>query len=276
MSRSADAQEVERAFAHARSSSTGWWRVDCPLCAGRTGKPDRKQALAINARSGVYTCWKCQATGKTGVAMDLPPVEAHVDVAEVDPPEWYVPLHGDESLSLEAARAYAAKRCRPEYWRDVQIGACAMGQFAGRVIVPVLGDDDAWLGWVGRTWYPCAKAYTYPKGMQRGEVTYRGGILREVTDEPALVVEGVFDALHLWPRAVAVLGKASEKQMEALADASRPIVIVLDGDAWMEALAMSLRLRLHGQRAGYVRLPPKLDPDEVPLAWLDEEVRRAL
>jgi len=91
-----------------------------------------------------------------------------------------------------------------------------------------------------------------------------------------MVVEGVFDALALYPNAVAVLGKASEAQMEALQESKRPVVIVLDGDAWQEGWAMAARLKFKGQRAGSVRLPPKLDPDEVDPAWLQEEVKKAL
>lgn len=271
---------VERAMQGARSSLTGWYRANCPECLSRTGKADYKQALAINVRSGVFWCWKCQVKGRLQNAPELPP-EDDRDPRDtiISPPEGYVTLaskDGQESLSLEPARRYAAKRCPPEMWLDTGIGACSRGPYAGRVIIPILDEDDlTWLGWVGRTWYPSDKAYTYPKGMNRGNMLYNPRALREDTEEPILVVEGVFDALWLWPNAVAILGKASELQMEALATTSRPVVIVLDGDAWMEAYAMMLRLRHHGRVAGYVRLPPKLDPDEVPRDWLAEEVRRA-
>ena len=100
--------------------------------------------------------------------------------------------------------------------------------------------------------------------------------LAEVTDEPALVVEGPFDALAYWPQAVAVLGKPTEPQMLTLLRAVRPVVVVLDGDAWQEAEMLAWRLRFEGQRAGWVRLPPMVDPDEVDPAWLREEARRAI
>jgi hypothetical protein len=272
--------EVERAFRHARPSGTGWWRVDCPVCVARTGKADRKQAMAVNAKSGVFKCWKCQATGKMtkgfdpDLALDR---DGDAEIKAMDPPEGYYPLAGDESLSLAPARHYAAKRCPADLWGELGLGGCASGSYAGRVIVPVLAEDGmTWLGWVGRTWYKSDRAYTYPKGMNRGDVLYRGGIAWTKTDEPLLVVEGVFDAIHLYPHAVAVLGKASEYQMEVLAECPRPVVMVMDGDAWLESYAMACRLRLYGKHAGYVRLPPKLDPDEVPRDWLNEQIRRAL
>lgn len=273
-----DRQEVERALAGARPSSTGWWRVNCPLCIGRTGKPDRKQALAINPKVGAYTCWKCQASGRINVSgLNLDDYAEAAPPPLIEAPEGFMPLAGDTSLTLAPARAYAAKRCPEELWSEVGIGACASGYFAGRVVVPIMAEDDiTWLGWVGRTWYPSDRAYTYPRGMNRGEILYRGGVLQDITDEPALIVEGVFDAIHLWPHGVAVLGKASEFQMEAMAAARRPVVVVMDGDAWREGMAMAMRLKLHGCHAGHVRLPPTLDPDEVPRDWLAEEVRRAL
>jgi DNA primase len=130
---------------------------------------------------------------------------------------------------------------------------------------------------VGRTWFKSDRAYSYPKGMNRGDVLYRGAQLWEHTDEPLIVVEGVFDALYMWPHGVALLGKASEYQMEALFESPRPVVIILDGDAWEEAYAMKLRLQLHGKKhVGHVRLPPKKDPDDMPRDWLAEEIRRAL
>lgn len=274
-------KEVERALQHARPSITGWWRVDCPLCLTRTGKADRKQALAINVKSGAFYCWKCHLSGRIrrqSIPVDAEETQdAREAVQAMEPPEGFTMLAGDDSFSLELAREYAAKRCPPEMWEEVQIGACVIGKYAGRVIIPVLAEDGmTWLGWVGRTWYKSDRAYSYPRGMNRGELLYRGQALWEDTEEPLLVVEGVFDALHLWPNAVAVLGKASELQMESLAASKRPIVVVLDGDAWLEAYAMSLRLKIYGKTAGYVRLPPKLDPDEVPRDWLAEEVRRAL
>lgn len=272
-----DRREVEQALAYARKSGTGWWRTNCPLCLGRTGKADRKGALAINPRFGVYQCWKCQASGTIARPSNIPDDEpGDVVPPAMVAPEGFVPLAGDESLSLEPAREYVAGRVPEDRWEEAQIGACARGPYAGRVIIPILAENGiTWLGWVGRTWTKKG-IYTYPKGMPRGEVLYRGWVLTEESEEPALGVEGVFDALHLWPDAFALLGKASEIQMEALAVARRPVVMVLDGDAWLEACAMAMRLRLYGCRAGYVRLPPKTDPDEVPRSWLDEEVRRAL
>ncbi len=275
-------RNVQQALNHARPSGTGWWRANCPECLARTGKVDHKQAMSINVRSGVFWCWKCQLSGSIKPGAQYTPVDdAGPNENDMSAPDGFTALassDGMRSISLEPAREYAEKRCPQPLWRETGIGACATGNYAGRVIIPVLAEDnETWLGWVGRTWYPSDKAYTYPKGMARGAVLYNGKALHEPTDEPVLVVEGVFDAIHLWPNGVALLGKASEEQMEALAATKRPVAICLDGDAWLESYAMTHRLRLHGKLdAGYVRLPPKLDPDEVERSWLDSEVAACL
>ena len=75
---------------------------------------------------------------------------------------------------------------------------------------------------------------------------------------------------------VACLGKPNEAHLALLQEARRPVVVVLDGDAWEEGEALSLRLRFEGLRAGFVRLPPKTDPDEVSPALVWDWARASL
>ena len=167
-------------------------------------------------------------------------------------------------LTDEAVRPLWARGTRLE---PARIGATLSGSFFGRVVVPIFGSDgETWLGWVGRAWVKKAQVpYLYPKGMPRGLVMYRQHVLLEETDEPALCVEGVMDALcaATWPAGTAFLGHESPAQVQALIAAKRPVVQVPDGDAWEAGWALTMRLRLEGQRAGCVRLPPRTDPDEV-------------
>lgn len=278
-----DRDRIKRTVAQlvqgARQSGTGWWRANCPECAARTGKIDYKQCLAISSKHGVFKCWKCGLRGRLDGfdAFDTDEAEER-PVDEMPPPDGFISAHlgAAENLSMGPAFNYLRTRVPEELWEETEVGACASGIYAGRVIIPVLSPRRAWLGWVGRTWYPSDRTYTYPPGMNRGALLYNSAVLDLVTDVPVLVVEGVFDALHLWPDAVALFGKASEEQVEALKATNRPVVVVLDGDAWTEGYALATRLKLHGRRAGYVRLPPTLDPDEVPRDWLADEVARSL
>ena len=82
--------------------------------------------------------------------------------------------------------------------------------YAGRVIIPILDEDDiTWLGWVGRTWYPSDKAYTYPKGMNRGNMLYNPRALRAPT---------MSGQRRLRPLVQYALGGAWNELLRAIAD----------------------------------------------------------
>lgn len=106
--------------------------------------------------------------------------------------------------------------------------------------------------------------YLYPRNMSRLAMFNRDA-LQVVTSEPALLVEGAMDALPHWPNAVAFLGKPTRKQVAWVCDnARRPVIVVLDGDAWREGLATAKdMLLLGGLHVGYLRLPPGSDPGDI-------------
>jgi DNA primase len=265
------------------ASGTGTYRRGiCQPCDIRTGKPDRRGSFSFNSVSGFYQCFKCGLTGRVA-GYDEADFEPEVvqDRPVMEPPEGFYELcrgDGATSMSLDPARAYLRSRglTSEALWKEAHLGACIAGWFASRVVVPVLSPDDVWLGFVARAWTKKADVpYLYPKGMARRDILYNHKtLLRE--GPPVFVVEGVMDALALWPDAVAVLGKPTDPQVWALADSPRPIAVCLDGDAWQEGEALALRLRLEGQRAGSIRLPPTKDPDEMEVQWLREEARRVI
>lgn len=281
---------ILRAVAGARVGSGGRVRVRCPLCLIRTGKEDRRGAFSFDPTAGWFGCFKCGARGRLQ-GYEGRAIEPGVGKSQVPPPqrpEGWVPLWcdpGDTAMVTAPARRYLA--CRgigPELIRAAHLGAALRGPHEGRVIIPVFAEDgEVWRGWSARAWVPRHPLpYLYPGHMPRGEVLYNHAAIHRETDEPVLVVEGCFDALALWPDAVAVLGTYSAWQVEELATASRPVVVVLDGDAhesgW--ALAQKLRILTLDQDpplpVGSVRLPPGKDPDQVPRAWLLEEAMDSL
>jgi hypothetical protein len=280
-------ERVFEAVARSRVSRSGWLRGNCPWCELRLGKADRKQCLGLHVITGKWHCFRC---GTGGLVQELPDDFSpfREKVADPDaprpvlgPPDGFYELFsgdGAGAVSLEPARRYVTRDrgITPALAREVGIGGCASGYYAGRVIVPVLGVDGDWRWWVGRAWTKKAeKPYTYPSGDREG-VLFNPGALAVESDKPVLVVEGVFDAIAYWPDAVAVLGKPTEAHVEAFAAARRPVAIVLDGDAHDEGWALAMRLRFEGQRAGAVKLGPRIDPDEVDRDELRAEALRCL
>lgn len=274
-----------------RASSSGFIRLNCPYCVDRVGKEDTGQCLSVSAATGWFGCWRCGAKGKIRTPEYL--ISGWYDVAPLSyepkvmpEPDGFIPLWKDpgaSAVSTRAAREYLTdKRHVPEeIWGDLQLGCCLDGRFADRVIVPVISPKGVWIGWVGRS-IRCksrvSRTYMNAPGMALGGVgaLYNQSALAVQTDKPVLVVEGVFDAISLWPDAVAVLGKPTEDQVATLIGSVRPVVIVLDGDSWAEAEMLSLKLRMYSVRAGFVRLPPCKDPDEVNHAWLWEQAAHSL
>jgi hypothetical protein len=247
------------------------------------GKADKRRSFGLLLPDGTYHCFRCGVVGRLSEAW-IPSTKAGKPLDErppnLGPPPSFARLYeepGASARALASARAYLVKRRLPvSIWAQAGIGACIMGRFAGRVVVPVIS-GARWLGYVGRAWEASVELkYLYPRGMSRGSTLYNQVALAERTDRPLFVVEGVFDALALWPDAVAVLGKPSRIQVAMLEGAARPVVVALDGDAWAEGEMLGLRLRFRGVRAGSVHLPPCTDPDEVPLDLLVQAGLRSL
>ena len=288
-------ERVEKAL-RGRRFHYKWIRVPCPFCAD-IGHADKKTSLGVQASNGVWHCFRCGEGGRLKEPPDPAqalleaepgdPVEAAL--TPIPPPDGF-PLLGEgpglTSITLEPARDYLRSRNVDEKLvRLLGLGAVVDGKYANRIIVPFHreGHDD-WLGWIGRLWckpQPWAEGlsamkYIYPKGMPRGMFLYNHAAVHVETDEPLIIVEGAFDTWPFYPDGAAVLGKPSNVQVEALKLAKRPVAIMLDGDAWEESWILAARLRFEGCRAGFVKLPPRTDPDEVPLDWARNEARRCI
>ena len=266
-------------------TASGHARTNCPFCEAVVGKVDKKQCLGISVRSGFYKCWRCHTKGKLdGKEFDIPAVEKPVEKAPMQAPEGFYELGrgpGATAISFSEAREYLHHRglTDPAVWAEARIGATLKGRCSNRVVVPVTSPEGAWWGWVARSWLKGVdRPYLNAPGMTVGSDGhfFNHAALLQPSERPVLVMEGVFDALHYWPHAVAVLGKPTEEQVHELAVCPRPVVVALDGDAWREGWALAMRLRLEGQQAGAVRLPPGADPDEVEPGWLWEEAEASL
>lgn len=256
-------------------------RANCPFCPTEVGKADKRMSLSFNLKSRWYQCWRCDTKGKL---REIPEhILANIEEPEreikfIEQPEDTHPVTGD-ALSLRPARKYLrSRRLSQKVWGGADIHACLGGYYNRRIIVPIrLEPGKPWVGFVGRDWTNRSRLrYIYPRGMVRGKFVFNQSALFRETDEPVLVVEGVFDALPYWPNAVACLGKPSEEQRQLMLQAKRPIVVALDGDAWEQGWHLALWLQLNDKRAASVKLPPTSDPNDIDRRWLVTEARRAI
>jgi len=277
---------VEEAVAAMRANSSGYVRINCPFCPEVYGKEDRKRCLSVSTTTGRLRCFRCATRGRIDVGNeDGPqPTEKPRESKVQGPPEGFMELSLEpalSALSCDPARAYLRSRGLVDeaVWEAARLGCCIDGRLSGRVVMPILSPADDWWGWVSRAWTKKAdRPYLNAPGMElsaRG-LFYNQAALERDTDQPVLVMEGAFDALAYWPDAIAVLGKPTRAQACTLRDTPRPVVIVLDGDAWEEAEMLAMTLRLDGKHAGWVRLPPCTDPDEVDKDWLYSQAHESL
>jgi DNA primase len=263
-------------------------RANCPFCPTEVGKYDTRTSLAFNVVTAWYQCWRCGTRGKLREVPEHILLEAQGlsdnEVKRMELPSATYELAGDDSVSLRGARKYLRKRGISEaVWKEADLRGCTDGwldktYFGKRIIVPVrLRAASSVVGFVARDWTNKQKLrYRYPKGMARGKFLFNQAALFVKTEEPLLIVEGVFDALPYWPNAVACLGKPSEDQREIMLEATRPLVVALDGDAHDAGWALGLWLQFQGMAASSVRLPPKSDPNDVDRQWLIDAAREAV
>lgn len=269
MSRSDD-QLVLDAIAGRRPNGKNQIRANCPFCEMVVFKVDRKQCLTFSAATGFWKCFRCDSKGKVNdLPFDVGSLQVERSSAEAPPvnlPEGFIPLwtpEGRASIAAAPARKYLASRGVSQATvQQARIGACVRGTFAQRVVVPIYKAGKL-AGYVGRAWKKKAELkYRYNSGFDRASTLYNEEALYATSDEPAIIVEGVFDTFPFWPNGVAVLGKPSGPQVDMMIAARRPILVVFDGDAHRDATALAMMLRLHGKTAAALRLPPGVDPDE--------------
>lgn len=293
---------VLEAIASANEGQSGWLRANCPFCELMgEGSPDRHQSWGYHHDSGGWHCFRCKAKGRLHEGQNAvePDPNEKPQAEFVEPPEGFIELASEEgrtAICLTRVRRYLRDRGLP--WSTIEearLGTAVAGKYANRVIVPVLSQSgNGWMGFLSRlalTKKELAAAeveaaeqeppgrilrYMNHPGEWRKGLLYNQRALYLETSEPCGVFEGVFSAFPAWPDCVACLGKPTEKQRDLLVAANRPLAICLDGDAWEEAEGLAQWLRFQGRHAGYVHFPPKTDANDVPLAWLRDEMRACI
>jgi DNA primase len=118
----------------------------------------------------------------------------------------------------------------------------------------------------------------YNKGFDRQTTLYNSrAVITPSTTDPIWVVEGVADALYLYPHGVAVLGTYTPYQLYLLMQCKdRPVIVVMDGDAHQLGYNFAVALHDLGVWAGCIKLPSRKDPDNMKYDWLYEEAMRSL
>jgi hypothetical protein len=288
----AERDAVVAAFANA--NGVGWLRAECPICIA-DGSKDLKRSLGLNTATGGYNCYKCGARGRLrdehiqqlGTLVDLEIDDVELDVTRFEdekfgePAPGFVRVFEEPGLSnpeFDLVRHYVCspsavningQRCRgipAQRAFEMQMGT-GTGKCWNRLVTPILNPTNPngpWLGWHGRDFTgESLVPHLYSKGLDRSKTMWNMEALRIETDFPLFVCEGILDAQTAWPHGVACLGKPIKEHVDFLRKVKRPIAVCLDGDAWREGEALTMKLKLFGKKAVNVRLPPKTDPGDL-------------
>lgn len=264
--------DVEEALDGTRPSGSDWRRCNCPFCPDAVGVYDRRQSLSVNESVGIAKCFRCETVARAPwYDRDAARTRGEHTAPRVQLPAGAVPVWSAHAPAW--ARTYLARRgLDPAVAVDASLFAV---DFRGRrVVVPVSAPSGELVGWVARLVEGYGNKYEAAAGPWASATVYNQVALTEQTDRPVYVVEGVFDALALWPDAVALFGKVLKgTQLHILRTARRPVVVCLDGDARTASWAVTMQLRLAGVPAECLPLPAKRDPGDLPRGWVADRAK---
>jgi len=177
-------------------------------------------------------------------------------------------------FSYSKAMKYLKNRGIESY--DIErydIGYCDKGDYAGRIIVPSLDADNKLNYFLARDF--TGNAYLKYKNppVSKDVVVFENQI---DFSEPIVFCEGVFDAIAIRRNAIALLGKniPSKLKMRLVEHNVEEVSIVLDNDAYKNALAMSESLMNDNIRVRLIKMGNE-DAADIGFNQIIEKIRNA-
>jgi DNA primase len=274
------------------NEDTGQTAFDCPACSEEKGMSngDGKGNLEINYHRSMFKCWSCQDTnnmhgpilkllkryGTPKVIRDYLIVKPDANIAVgkervevvVELPEGYKKLSEctDKDYKSSIAKSYLYDRGITDYIiEEFEIGYTYKGKFFNRIIIPSYNTEGKLNYFIAR-WFSKEKTkikYLNPDA-EKQEIIFNE---RKINlDATIYLVEGATDHI-VTPNSVPLLGKyISEQLLELLHDhATGYIVIVLDDDAWEDAINLYKKLDF-GNLTGRIKIckcPEGHDPSKI-------------
>ncbi len=262
---------------------------DCPVCSYEIkglDNGDGKGNLEINYKIGVFKCWSCSETNDTHGSLHklikkfgtpkhlkmynlLRPEEDENGVKRVYnqvklPKEFISFSQASMGLKLtpqfKQAWNYVKKRnITDEMINRYNIGFCYDGEYAFRIIIPSYDEYKKINYFIARSYLTKPKMKYKNPEAQKEIIIWNEHLIK--WHEPIFLVEGVFDGIFL-PNSIPMLGKfLSENLFNKLYEKAKKIVIVLDGDAWDDAVRLYHKLncgKLMG-KVWVIKLPKDKD-----------------
>lgn len=255
---------------HAHNDYKGQISFDCPVCSydiKGLDKGDGKGNLEINYKQEVFKCWVCAETHDThGSIYKL--IKKFGNPRQLKKYQLLRPETDEEG----SKRVYKKVRLPKEFiafnkcstgfkmtphfkqaWNYIKkrnitdeminkynIGFCYEGQYTNRIIIPSYDEEDNLNYFVARSYLTKPKRKYINPEADKESLIWNEHLIN--WDEPVHIVEGAFDSIFL-PNSIPMLGKfMTRKLFNKLYENAKKIIIVLDGDAWEDAVKLYHKL----------------------------------
>ena len=275
---------VESVIGKGRSTARNNMAFSCPFCHHSKTKLEI-QVHTNEKKENPWHCWVCGEKGKTLSSLFKKIKAPSHKIAELNSlikpgkkqenqihnlslPKEFIPLTTISSLDkitqIEARHALKFLKQRGITENDIikyNIGFCAEGNFAKRIVVPSY-DEHGILNFFSSRTYLSDDPQKYKNpAVDRNIITWEYYIN---WNAPIILVEGIFDALTIKRNVIPLLGKTiSEALMKKIVGSQvQKVYIALDNDALKEAIKHCERLLSFGKEVYLVELGGK-DANEI-------------
>ena len=180
----------------------------------------------------------------------------------------------DTSIIKQHALRFLRKRgITSEDIKRYNLGYCSEGVYQNRVIIPSYDSVGKLNYFVGRDFYNSTLKYKnppIPKDIIGFDLYINWSL-------PIILVEGVFDAMSIKGNAIPLFGKSILPNLEKKITEKRvnSIFIVLDGDAFNDAIQMVEKFTDNGISVNFVKLDGK-DPNDLGYRQMIKKIHEAV
>jgi len=267
---------------------SGQIAFSCPVCSfdiKGLDELDGKGNLEINYKHEVFKCWSCSETHDThgnirwlvkkyGTAQQykkfqLLMPESHDEekktYKKVKLPREYISFK-TASIGIQLTHYYKLaynylklRNITDDMILKFNIGFCYQGKYANRIIIPSYDCEGELNYFVARSYEPKPfKKYDNPEA-EKQIIIFNESLID--WSLPIYLVEGAFDHIFV-PNSIPLLGKnLSDLLFEKLYNNAQKIIILLDGDAWLDSQKVFYKLnggKLFG-KVWVIKLPEDKD-----------------
>lgn len=289
---------LETTLGESEKKSRGNYRFKCPL-PDCTSVRKRLEIQTIRDEEGhnPWKCWVCNGRGLSIKSLFIQgkiDTKYHVELRKIIPSDNYIYDPGsEESIALpdeyatfedirssniigRQALAYLTKKRSLSIQEIIkyQLGYCASGKYANRIIIPSF-DLKGYLNYfTGRSIIEDEQyRYTQPE-IKRGNIIPFEFYIN--WSAPIILCEGFFDAIAIRRNAIPLLEKGITSALlsKILGSEVDKIYIVLDRDGLKEALEHAGMLMANGKRVYLVELDKK-DPSSMGFSEFTTMIQKA-